>query len=227
MNPYEYTDPPSHLTLPVARAGYPLIFSVAFITAVLALLGLTWPALICLCLTVALGGFFRDPDRVTPTEEGTIVAPADGKVVEADIVTDSPYISGECLKIGIFMSVFNVHVNRVPFEGDVTNISYSPGQFSFADRSKASMFNERNAVFVETADKQQYCMVQIAGWVARRIICYIRKGDPLLKGQRFGLICFGSRVDLYLPARTKLNVTINEKVKAGRSIIAFLEAGEA
>jgi phosphatidylserine decarboxylase len=126
------------------------------------------------------------------------------------------------MKISIFMSVFNVHVNRIPFNGLVKKISYFPGKFFSANLDKASLENEHNAVFIEMQNGQPLCVVQIAGLIARRIICKIQTGDRVIRGQRFGLICFGSRLDVYLPADIKLKVAVGDKVQAGVSILGQL-----
>ena len=222
MNKFSRPDPPSQTAFPVASAGYPFILIAAFTTAILALLGLTTPALIGLVAVFCICGFFRDPDRVIPAEEGAVVSPADGKVVIAGPVDNSPYYSGAAMKISIFMSVFNVHVNRVPYSGQVKEINYNPGKFFSANLDKASQQNEHNAVSIKMENGRALCVVQIAGLIARRIICYINPGDQLLRGQRFGLICFGSRLDIYLPTDVKLNVAVGDKVKAGTSILCHL-----
>jgi phosphatidylserine decarboxylase len=203
----------------VARAGYPFIVAAAFTTAVLALLGLATLTLISLVITFAICGFFRDPDRVIPNHPGALVSPADGKVILAGPVDNSPYFEGPAMKISIFMSLFNVHVNRIPFNGLVKEISYYPGKFFSANLDKASRENEHNAVFLEMENGQPLCVVQIAGLIARRIICKIQAGDRVIRGQRFGLICFGSRLDLYLPTDIKLKVAVGDKVRAGASIL--------
>jgi len=132
---------------------------------------------------------------------------------------NSPFFKGSCMKISIFMSVFNVHVNRIPHEGRIKTIDYYPGNFFSANMDKASRENEHNAVFLETEEGKNICVVQIAGLIARRIICKIQEGDMVARGQRFGLICFGSRLDVYLPPDIRLNVAIGERVKAGISVL--------
>ena len=223
MNQYFSSDPPSQTAFSVAKAGYPFIFVAAFSTAILALLGLTVPTLIGLVITFCICGFFRDPDRVIPAQNGVVVSPADGKVIAAGIVKDNPFLDGECMKISIFMSVFNVHVNRVPYNGSVKEINYYPGKFFSANLDKASQQNEHNAVLIEMENGQPLCVVQIAGLIARRIICYTKPGDQVRRGQRFGLICFGSRLDVYLPVSMKLNLAVGDKVKAGTSILGRFE----
>jgi len=222
MEKYTRSDPPSQTAFPVASAGYPFIFSAAFVTAVLALLGITSLTLIGLAITLAICGFFRDPDRVIPDQQGAFVSPADGKVVAASVVDNSPFYDGPAMKISIFMSVFNVHVNRVPYAGRVKEISYHPGKFIAANFDKASLENEHNAVSIETQNGIHLCVVQVAGLIARRIICRIKPGDNVIRGQRFGLICFGSRLDVYLPTNVKLNVVVGDKIQAGTTILARL-----
>jgi phosphatidylserine decarboxylase len=219
MDKFTRSDLPNRTAFPIASAGYAFIIGAAFATAVLALAGLTTLTLIALAITVCICGFFRDPDRIIPDEEGVVVSPADGKIVLADAMDNSPFFSGQAMKVSIFMSVFNVHVNRVPYDGRVKEIDYYPGKFFSANLDKASLQNEHNAVFVEMGNTKPLCVVQVAGLIARRIICHIQPGDHVLRGQRFGLICFGSRLDVYLPTDIKLRVAVGDKVKAGTSIL--------
>ena len=219
MNKLSRSEIRSQTAFSVARAGYPFIVAAAFTTAVLALLGLTILALISLVVTFSICGFFRDPDRIIPDIRGAVVSPADGKIIAASIVDNTSYYTGTAMKISIFMSLFNVHVNRVPSDGLVKKISYYPGKFVSANLDKASLENEHNAVFIDMENRKALCVFQIAGLIARRIICKIQPGDRLVRGQRFGLICFGSRLDVYLPADIKLKVTVGDKVKAGASIL--------
>ena len=219
MNPHSWPDPPGQTAFPVARAGYPPIFAAAFITLILALLGMTYLTLLGLVVTFCFCGFFRDPDRVIPNQPDAIVSPADGKVISVGPVDGTSFCEGSCQKISIFMSVFNVHVNRVPFDGKVKKVGYHPGKFFSANLDKASLQNEHNAVFLETAEGKQFCTVQVAGLIARRIICKVQSGDDVYKGQRFGMICFGSRLDVYLPDDVEIKVTVGDKVKAGSSVI--------
>ena len=207
----------------IAKPGYPAIFSCAFVTAVFALLGLVAMTLICLGITLFVCFFFRDPQRAIPEGDRLLASPADGKIVFADPVNGTRFFQGESLKISIFMSVFNVHVNRVPHDGAVKKIWYFPGKFFSANLDKASDQNEHNAVFIETPQGDNIGMVQIAGLIARRIICDISGGDFVKRGERFGMICFGSRVDLYLPPDFEPAVKLGDKVRAGESIIGYLK----
>ena len=219
MRNFSIVDPPSQTAFPLAKAGYAFVYAAAFATAVFALLGMKVAALTGLVTTLCICGFFRDPDRVIPTGDGVVVSPADGKVVSVGRVENSPFYEGPCTKIGIFMSVFNVHVNRVPHEGRIEKIIYHPGRFQPASRESASIQNEHNAVSLKTGSGQSVCFVQIAGLIARRIICSVQVDQNVLRGQRFGLICFGSRVDVYLPEDILVEVAAGNRVKSGTSIL--------
>jgi phosphatidylserine decarboxylase len=222
LDPYRWPERPSQLAFPIARAGYPLIGGAAFATLVLAMLGLTPWAIGGLLTTAAVALFFRDPDRVTPTREGALVSPADGRVVCIERVPADPFADGERIRIGIFMSVFNVHVNRVPCSGTVSDVRYQPGRFLAANRAAAGERNEHNAVRLKTAAGDTVCWVQIAGLIARRIICRLQPGDAVLRGERFGMICFGSRVDLYLPPQSRVEVQKGDRVRAGATVLGRL-----
>ena len=219
MKKYSWPDHTSQSALPVARPGFSFIGAAAFTTFVFALLGLIVPALLGLVLTFFIVYFFRDPDRVIPNRDGLVVSPADGKVVTAGMVENSTYYEGTCLKVSVFMSVFNVHVNRMPCGGEVDKIIYNPGKFFNANMDKASKENEQNAVYLLTKDKKRICTVQIAGLIARRIICKVQEGDAVNRGQRFCMICFGSRLDVYLQKDSKLKVAVGDIVKAGTTVL--------
>lgn len=223
MNQFSWADPPSHTAFPVASAGYSYIFSAAFVTAVFALLELTVLALIGLVVTFFICYFFRNPDRVIPNEAGAVVSPADGKIISVGSVNKHPFADDACVKISIFMSVFNVHVNRIPYDGRVREIRYLPGRFFPADLDKAWRHNEQNAVLLEIESGKTICVVQIAGLIARRIICRLQEGDTLSRGQRFGMICFGSRLDVYLPSDARPIVTVGNHVQAGTSILGYVK----
>lgn len=209
--------------LPIAKPGYPIISIFILATSVLILLNFSFPSVLCLIVTIFICWFFRDPGRVIPSEKGMIVSPADGRVISSDYINESQYYEGQCKKISIFMNVFNVHVNRIPYEGTVTKVSYSPGKFFAANLDKASKDNEQNAVFLRIEENRKICVVQIAGLIARRIVCGVKKGDKMERGQRYGMICFGSRLDVYLPVDTNIKVSIGDKVKAGTSVLGCLE----
>jgi phosphatidylserine decarboxylase len=223
MGDFFWAGTPKQNAFPIASPGYPFIFAAAFSTLIFALIGIAWLAIIGMLATFFICYFFRDPDRITPSLDGAIISPADGRIVHASMASANPFIPGECYKIGIFMSVFNVHVNRIPFSGSIKRVTYQPGRFHPADKDVASTQNEFNAIVLETEQHQKICFVQIAGLIARRIICGIQEGDAVICGQRFGMICFGSRVDVYLPSKTKINISIGDKVTAGSSILGVME----
>jgi phosphatidylserine decarboxylase len=208
--------------IPVALEGYPFIAFFALVTLVLAILGYTVFSLAALALTAFTLFFFRDPERVSPEEEDVVVSPADGKVILIEKVFDEQFVKEHAYKISIFMNVFNVHVNRIPFPGVVTQVLYSPGSFFAANSERAALENEYCAVIMNTPGPQKMAVVQMAGLIARRIVCWATKGDVLTRGQRFGLIRFGSRVDIYLSLHTQLEVRVGQKVKAGETILGYL-----
>ena len=165
--------------------------------------------------------FFRDPPRAVPEDARAVVSPADGRIVEVSQAQD-PYLKRDALKISIFMNVFNVHSNRSPVDGVVKERWYFPGAFVNAALDKASLANERNALWLRTGDGKDVTCVQVAGLIARRILCYVGVGAELERGQRFGFIRFGSRVDVYLPPDSQARAAVGEKVYAAESVLAWL-----
>lgn len=165
--------------------------------------------------------FFRDPARPIPQGEKSVLSPADGRIVVIEPARD-PWLDRECVKISVFMNVFNVHSNRSPVDGEIMNRWYHPGKFLNASLDKASLENERNALHLRTRDGVDITCVQVAGLIARRILCYVERGDQMTRGQRYGFIRFGSRVDLYLPLEACIKVGVGETVKATSTILAEL-----
>jgi phosphatidylserine decarboxylase len=219
MTQSNWSDPPSQSAFPMAKAGYPFIFASVFTTAVFALLDIGSLAVLGLFVTGFICWFFRDPDRLIPSGDGVIVSPADGKVIKIEQIDSTPYFEGACTRISVFMSIFNVHVNRAPHEGTIRQVDYFPGKFFSANLDKASADNEHNALLLESPSGRRIGCVQIAGLIARRIICAVQAGDAVKRGQRFGIICFGSRLDVYLPPETEIKVKIGDRVQAGSSIL--------
>ena len=219
MTQSNWADPPSQSAFPIARAGYPFIFASVFSTAVFALLDIGFLAVLGLFVTGFICWFFRDPDRLIPSGDGVIVSPADGKVIKIERIDTTPYFEGACTRISVFMSIFNVHVNRAPHEGTIRQVNYFPGKFFSANLDKASADNEHNALLLESPSGKCIGCVQIAGLIARRIICAVQAGDGVKRGQRFGIICFGSRLDVYLPLETEIQVNMGDRVQAGSSIL--------
>ncbi|HWP35334.1 MAG TPA: phosphatidylserine decarboxylase family protein [Thermodesulfobacteriota bacterium] len=207
---------------PVVREGWPFV-GLAALAAAAGWGAAGWPAGVPLALLAALvANFFRNPDRPVPADPGLVVAPADGRVVE---VADEPaprLYGGAAKRVSIFMNVLDVHVNRAPIAGRVAEVVYTPGRFLAAYAPKASLENEQNALLLEASSGRRVLLVQIAGLVARRIVNYARPGDRLARGQRFGLIRFGSRVDVYLPPDARLAVAPGGRVYAGSSVLAHL-----
>jgi len=191
----------------------------ALATLTFAALGWAVPAIIFLTLTVFTLNFFRDPERIPPEDTSLAVSPADGKVIKVAEMPD-PFTGEPRMAICVFMNVFNVHVNRMPVAGEILRLRYHPGRFFNASLDKASVHNERNAVALRDAQGGQWAMVQIAGLVARRIVCWAESGDKLERGERFGVIKFGSRVDLYLPSGYVPIVAVGDKVFAGQTAVA-------
>lgn len=206
----------------ITPEGAPSIGLCALSALVFGALGWWFFALLFLVLTLFCCHFFRDPERVTPTAPKAVVSPADGKVIR--ITTQKDPITGEDRQyIAIFMNVFSVHVNRSPLKGKVTAINYYPGKFLNAAFDKAATDNERCAYQLQDEDNDTWTMVQISGLIARRIVCRVAEGDKLERGQRYGMIKFGSRVDMYLPASARPTVAIGDIVFAGQTIIATKE----
>lgn len=190
-----------------------------FTTLVLAILGWVWAAVIGLAVTLFTTAFFRDPERVVPDQSGSVLAPADGRVIGIQTAPD-PVSAEKKTRISIFMNVFNVHVNRAPVQGRLERISYIPGKFFNASLNKASTDNERNVLVISDQDGREWTMVQIAGLVARRIVCWAEEGDALDKGQRVGMIKFGSRVDLYCPDGYEVLISKGHRAVGGQTLLA-------
>lgn len=201
----------------IAREGWPFLAIALAVSLIVTWAGGKWSIPFWLASLFVLQ-FFRDPARVPPTDADAVISPADGRIVAVEETTD-PYLERDALKISVFMNVFNVHSNRSPVDGEVKGRWYNPGSFLNAALDKASSENERNALWIRT-DRGDVTFVQIAGLIARRILCYARTGDVLARGQRYGFIRFGSRVDVYLPLHARPEVSIGQKVKAAKTILA-------
>ena len=205
----------------IAREGWPFL-AIAVAVALLLTLGQLW-LLAALAWLVALFilQFFRDPARTVPAQANAVLSPADGRVVKVERSRD-PYLDRDALKISVFMNVFNVHSNRSPVDGTVVNAWYHAGRFVNAALDKASLENERNALHLRTPGGNDVTCVQIAGLIARRILCYVKPGDVLARGQRYGFIRFGSRVDVYLTPAATPRVAVGDTVYATTTIVAEL-----
>lgn len=204
----------------IAREGWPfLAVSVAAAAFVSWFAG--WWSLPVWIVALFVLQFFRDPARHIPGDARTVVSPADGRIVVVENAED-PYLNRPAIKVSVFMNVFNVHSNRAPVDGEVKQIWYHAGSFFNAALDKASLENERNALWLKTTTGHDVTCVQVAGLIARRILCYVKVGDALMRGQRYGFIRFGSRVDVYLPPGSIVKAALGDKVSASSTILAIL-----
>lgn len=205
----------------IAREGWPFLGAAVLAAALVWwLAGGWWSAPLWLAALFVLQ-FFRDPPREVPEDPQAVVSPADGRVVAVNKARD-PWLERDALKVSVFMNVFNAHSNRSPVDGTVNKRWYHAGSFVNAALDKASSENERNALWLRTRDGQDVTCVQVAGLIARRILCYVDAGSELGKGQRYGFIRFGSRLDVYLPLDAEVSAALGEKVYAGESVLARL-----
>jgi phosphatidylserine decarboxylase len=207
----------------IAREGWPVIGATAGVLGVVGIVGAAAGHPMALLPLIAGIGFclwfFRDPERTAPSDERLVVSPADGRVVAVVEEREEQFLHALCTRISIFMSPLDVHVNRNPVSGAVLEVRHTPGKFTAAFKDKASLDNERNAVVLRRGERR-YMMVQIAGALARRIVCHLAPGDRVQRGERFGMIMFGSRVDVFLPADVTPLVAKGARVKAGASALA-------
>lgn len=206
-----------------APEGYPFIFGFLGFTIFISLFTLSG-ALIPLALTLFMAFFFRDPERTIPEEGNIFVSPADGKVILIEKVNEGQYLKNDAVKVSIFMSPFNVHVNRAPCDGIVESVVHTPGRFLSAFKHEASLQNENIAMLLK-AEHGKILVRQVAGFLARRAVCRVKPGDALKKGERYGIIKFSSRLDIYLPKETKIKVKLGDKVKAGETVIGEMPSG--
>ena len=206
---------------PIAIEGYPFIAAAAAVAVICFLLSWSILALIGLAVTLFILFFFRNPKRTIPPDENMILAPADGVVIYQGTVTEKR-LNREMTKISIFMSVFNVHVNRAPLTGQVVDHFYTKGKFLDVRDARSTFENEQSGVVLEKADGVKIVVVQVAGLIARRIVCYPAIGDMLRRGQIYGLIRFGSRLDVYLPTEVDVKVTMGQKTVAGETVLGIL-----
>ncbi len=217
----------------IAREGVPFVTAALLLAmgAGAAWLALGWPALVppallLFAVTFFMLWFFRNPERYPPEGEDLVISPADGRVLAVEDVEDTQYVGGRTMKVSIFMSVFDVHVNRAPISGQVVTKRYVPGKFLVASLDKASDHNERAALTLVDDANRRLTVVQIAGLVARRIVTYPEEGDALVRGHRYGLIRFGSRLELYLPPGTTVNVKPGDRTRSGETVIGQLPPAE-
>jgi phosphatidylserine decarboxylase len=220
VNSGTFRDKSKHI--PIAREGIPYVLAFAFTTLIVAILGYSFAGLLLLASTLLVGHFFRDPDRILTTDERDVVSPADGKIILIEKVDGTCFSQTPFLKISVFMSVLNVHVNRIPLSGTVQGVHYRKGCFLAANTSKASRENEQNWVWIRNEAGIDVVLTQVAGLIARRIVCWPRVGDVVSRGERFGMIRFGSRLDVYVPEESEILVAQGEHVYAGETTLCRL-----
>lgn len=208
--------------IPIVKEGVPFVGGTAAATLASLALGSTLFTCLFGTLTLFTAWFFRNPARTVPTTPGAVVSPGDGKVIAIDREFEPRYLKEQSIRVSIFLNVFDVHVNRIPFAGTVEQVLYQPGKFVPANKPEATLQNEQNALCLTTSTGAKVLCVQVAGLIARRIVSWVQPGERVAVGERYGLIRFGSRMDLYLPAGSRITTTVGARVKGGESILAEL-----
>ena len=203
----------------IDRAGWPFVSVPVVLAAVAWAVGGAWPAALFAAVAAFMLFFFRDPSRTVPTGTGLVVAPADGKVMVAGPASGAGTPPGTWTQVSIFLSPLDVHINRIPIDGDVTRVEYTPGRFLAAYRWEAAIQNEKNEVWIDHAGEQVVCR-QVVGVLARRLVCRVGVGARVRTGDRFGLMKFGSRIDLFLPGHVSLNVRVGDRLRGGETVVA-------
>ncbi|MGZ3579048.1 MAG: phosphatidylserine decarboxylase family protein [Syntrophales bacterium] len=207
----------------IVREGLPFIIPLGIFTLIFSIFGIIWTASVFFIATCFVTWFFRNPEREFPDTAKAVISPADGEVIRIDNVVENDFLKGPAQKISVFMNVFDVHVNRIPYSGTVAEIEYNKGNFFSANLDKASELNERNSILIKTDDGKKILTIQIAGLIARRIECWVKEGMHVRKGERFGLIRFGSRVEVFLPPDAIISIRVGDKVRAGETPIGWLK----
>jgi phosphatidylserine decarboxylase len=205
--------------IPIAREGVPFVIGAAIPAILAGLLGWKKTSLALGSVACFTGWFFRNPARTIPRGDHLILASGDGQIIAIQEEYEPRYIKDQCIRISIFLNVFDVHINRMPCAGTVVDLAYQPGQFINASDPDATVHNEQNALMIETPSKQKVLCVQVAGLIARRIVCWVQPGETAVPGERFGLIRFGSRMDTFLPINSRIQVKVGDRVKGGESIL--------
>ena len=208
--------------VPFAKEGFPFIGAAAGITLIAGLLGWVPVAIAAGVLTLFVSWFFRNPSRVIPQGPGLVVSPGDGKVLAVEEEFEPRYLKDRAVRISIFLNVFDVHINRIPCEGIIEDVQYQPGLFLVASKPHATLKNEQNAVMIKTVEGAKVLCVQVAGLIARRIVWWVNPKDPAVRGERYGLIRFGSRMDTYVPIGTAMRIAVGDRVKGGETILGEL-----
>ncbi len=205
-----------------APEGYPFFFIFTLLTIVTAVFGKPWMIAVPLVFLLFMFYFFRDPERSTPENKNIFYSPADGKIIFIKETEENEFLNGRAIEVSIFMSPFDVHVNRAPCDGTVKAVKHYPGKFLAAFKQESSLSNEHITMLFET-EHGKIVVRQVAGFLARRAVCRVKPGDLLKQGQRYGIIKFSSRVDIFLPLNTRIKVKLNDKVKAGETVLGTIE----
>ena len=208
--------------VPFAKEGIPFIAVPAGVTLVTALLGWSFLAVVGAVATLFSAWFFRNPARIIPRGPKLVVAPGDGKVIAVEEEFEPRYLKERSVRVTIFLNVFDVHINRMPCDGMIENVQYQPGLFMVASKPEATFMNEQNSLMIKTHEGIKVLCVQVAGLIARRIVCWVSPQDRAVRGERYGLIRFGSRMDTFLPIGTNLRVAVGQRVKGGETILGEL-----
>ena len=208
--------------VPIVKEGFPFVGIGAGVTLLSGMLGWTVVGVVAGGLTLFTAWFFRNPARIVPQGPGLVVAPGDGTVIAIEEQFEPRFLKDRSIRFSIFLNVFDVHVNRIPCEGVVENIQYQPGTFVVASKPEAMLKNEQNALFLRTTEGAKVLCAQVAGLIARRIVCWLSPGDRVMRGERFGLIRFGSRMDTFVPLGTDVRVAVGDRVKGGETILGVL-----
>ncbi|OGV99850.1 MAG: phosphatidylserine decarboxylase [Nitrospinae bacterium RIFCSPHIGHO2_02_FULL_39_82] len=210
------------MRISIVSDGFRFIIPLLILSAIVIYFKFLILSIVLSILTIFIISFFRDPERKILEGKGIVVSPADGRVVKIQTVKDDTIYGGDAVCISIFLSIFNVHVNRAPYEGVIKKVVYNHGKFLAAFDDKASLLNEQNSILIESQNGEKVLVKQIAGLIARRIVCWVKEGDKVERGLRYGLIRFGSRVDIFLPPDTELKVKVGDKIKGGIDVIGRL-----
>ena len=210
------------MRISIVSDGFRFIIPLLILSAIVIYFKFLILSIVLSILTIFIISFFRDPERKILEGKGIVVSPADGRVVKIQTVKDDTIYGGDAVCISIFLSIFNVHVNRAPYEGVIKKVVYNHGKFLAAFDDKASLLNEQNSILIESQNGEKVLVKQIAGLIARRIVCWVKEGDKVERGLKYGLIRFGSRVDIFLPPDAEISVKVGDKIKGGINIIGRL-----
>lgn len=208
--------------IPIVKEGVPFVGALGGVALLFGLAGWIIPAGVVGGFTLFTAWFFRNPSRIIPREPNAVVSPGDGKVIAIEEEFEPRYLKEKSIRLTVFLNVFDVHVNRMPCAGTVEGVSYQPGQFLVASKPEATLRNEQNAVMLKADSGAKVLCVQVAGLIARRIVCWVGQGERVQRGERFGLIRFGSRMDTFLPLGSKIRVAVGDRVKGGETIVGEL-----